>query len=390
MKEKNSLPSFLNVPNAISSSTRNVSSYLQRLITHSFHPQHPLWLVKRESLPDQNGCMCCSLCGEQLMLLVYRCLICDFKLDMSCAKNPPLLEIDHPKVDQHKLHLLHLCCLRPAKKIKKARELENKPSKGGDDDYPFKIVEDEYIDHFTHEHYLAFHKDGKVSDVSKRFQACKLPVVYKPYFCCFKGCEFFLHEGCANLPRKKSSILHNHPLELDGKSTARTEFHAKHCCCSACGQFHDGFKYSCCDFNLDVGCASIPLPFKTSIHEHLLTIKSNSLQICSVCKLWASPVLSCGFHLGFDCAQLPKLARHKYDDHLLSLDFVKDETCEGARYLFSYEFEVVETSLAALRHCRICGLGCKGLEVIMSKGGGDKYLCSSTCLMRNHRLLKNL
>ncbi|KAF3556038.1 hypothetical protein F2Q69_00016184 [Brassica cretica] len=112
MKEKNSLPSFLNVPNAISSSTRNVSSYLQRLITHSFHPQHPLWLVKRESLPDQNGCMCCSLCGEQLMLLVYRCLICDFKLDMSCAKNPPLLEIDHPKVDQHKLHLLHLCCLR--------------------------------------------------------------------------------------------------------------------------------------------------------------------------------------------------------------------------------------------------------------------------------------
>ncbi|CDY36354.1 BnaC04g32620D [Brassica napus] len=26
----------------------------------------------------------------------------------------------------------------------------------------------------------------------------------------------------------------------------------------------------------------------------------------------------------------------------------------------------------------------------MSKGGGDKYLCSSTCLMRNHRLLKNL
>ncbi|KAL0773586.1 hypothetical protein Bca101_038737 [Brassica carinata] len=296
MKEKNSLPSFLNVPNAISSSTRNVSSYLQRLITHSFHPQHPLWLVKRESLPDQNGCMCCSLCGEQLMLLVYRCLICDFKLDMSCAKNPPLLEIDHPK-----------------------------------------------------------------------------------------GCEFFLHEGCANLPRKKSSILHNHPLELDGKSTARTEFHAKHCCCSACGQFHDGFKYSCCDFNLDVGCASIPLPFKTSIHEHLLTIKSNSLQICSVCKLWASPVLSCGFHLGFDCAQLPKLARHKYDDHLLSLDFVKDETCEGARYLFSYEFEVVETSLAALRHCRICGLGCKGLEVIMSKGGGDKYLCSSTCLMRNHQ-----
>ncbi|WZY89003.1 LOW QUALITY PROTEIN: hypothetical protein YC2023_045738 [Brassica napus] len=346
------------------------------VITHSFHPQ--------------NGCMCCSLCGEQLMLLVYRCLICDFKLDMSCAKNPPLLEIDQPKVDQHKLHLLmkkvsftcdacgfegdrspymclpcnfmyHIRCvyfpddsqqrsysLSPrtwscgcryvhsdvvaCEKIKKTRELENKPSKGDDDDdYPFKIVEDKYIDHFTHEHYLAFHKDGKVSDVSKRCQACKLPVVYIPYFCCCKGCEFYLHEGCANLPRKKRSILHNHPLELDGKSTARTEFHAKHFCCSACGQFHDGFKYSCCDFNLDDVLQSI-CPSKHQIHEHLLTIKSNDLQICSVCKLWVSPVLSCatcGFHLGFDCAQLPKLERHKYDDHLLSLDFVKDETCEG-------------------------------------------------------------
>lgn len=44
--------------------------------------------------------------------------ICDFKLDMSCPKNPTLLEIDQPKVDQHKLHLLmkkvsfHLWCLR--------------------------------------------------------------------------------------------------------------------------------------------------------------------------------------------------------------------------------------------------------------------------------------
>ena len=187
---------------------------------------------------------------------------------------------------------------------------------------------------------------------------------------------------------------------------------------------------------MDVGCASIPLPFKRSIHGHLLTIKSNDLQICSVCKLWVSPVLSCatcGFHLGFDCAQLPKLARHKYDDHLLSLDFVKDETCEGDYWceicekkiggkalfytcnedyccstfhthcvigalhlklkqcfkLFSHEFVVVENSLAALRHCCICGLECKGIEVIMSKGG-DKYLCSSSCLMRNRRLLNNL
>lgn len=144
------------------------------------------------------------------------------------------------------------------------------------------------------------------------------------------------------------------------------------------------------------------------------------------------------FRLGFDCAQLPKLARHKYDDHLLSLDFWKDETCEGdywceicekkiggnalfytckedyccstfhthcvvgALYLklkqcfklFSHEFEVVENSLSALRHCCICGLECKGLEVIMSQGDGgggdDKYLCSSSCFMRNRRLLKNL
>ncbi|KAL0898255.1 hypothetical protein Bca101_082216 [Brassica carinata] len=57
--------------------------------------------------------------------------------------------------------------------------------------------------------------------------------------------------------------------------------------------------------------------------------------------------------------------------------------------LFSHEFEVLENSLAALRHCCICGLECKGLEVIMSKvGGGDKYLCSCSCLMRNRQSSK--
>lgn len=52
----------------------------------------------------------------------------------------------------------------------------------------------------------------------------------------------------------------------------------------------------------------------------------------------------------------------------------------------------MENSLAALRHFFICGLECKGLEVIMSKGGGggDKYLCSSSCLMTNRGLLMNL
>lgn len=143
----------------------------------------------------------------------------------------------------------------------------------------------------------AVHKNVKVSDASKRCQACKLPVVYNPYFCCYKGCEFFLHASCANLPRKKRSMLHKHPLELDRKSTIRTQFHAKHFCCSACGQFHDGFKYSCCDFNLDVGSASITLPFKTSIHDHLLTIKSNDLQVCSVCKLRTSSLFCLVVHV---------------------------------------------------------------------------------------------
>lgn len=75
-------------------------------ITHPSHPQHSLYLVKRESLPDTNHDRKCCLCGEDLMLVVYRCLLCDFKLDLSCAKNPPLLEVDKSMVDKHKLQLL--------------------------------------------------------------------------------------------------------------------------------------------------------------------------------------------------------------------------------------------------------------------------------------------
>lgn len=310
--------------------------------THPFHPQHSLWLFKRESLPHTNLDEKCCLCGEKLMLLVYCCLICDFKLDLSCAKNPPLLEIDQPKVDQHKLHLLmknvsftcdacgvkadrspylclpcnlmfHIRCVysphdlrhinshekHPRSyslvpkfwscgcgNIREARALEDKPNED-ESIYPFKVVElddgEKCILHFTHEHHLVFHKDGKVGDVSKRCEACKLPVLYTPYLCCYMGCEFFLiDESFANLPRKKRAILHNHQLELDGKSTTIMEFHAKNFCCSACGQFHDGFKYSSCGFNLDVGCASISFPFESSIHPHPLTFKSNDAKICEV------------------------------------------------------------------------------------------------------------
>ncbi|KAG2307767.1 hypothetical protein Bca52824_027515 [Brassica carinata] len=258
------------------------------MITHSFHPQHPLWLFKSETLPDhQNGCMCCSLGGEELMLVV----------------------------DQHKLHLL-------MKNVSFA--------------YDACGFESKVID------LLIF------SDVSKRCQACKLPVVYNPYFCCYKGCEFFLDESCANLPRRKISYK---------KKNLRLQY------------LWVSFLMGSSIHNLDVLQSLCPSKHQFMIHEHLLTIKSDDLQICSVCKFWASPILSCATCGFYTCKE----------DYCFSLHF-SHSLCNRC-----FTFEVKTVLQATLLHM----LECKGLEVIMSKvGGGDKYLCSCSCLMRNRQSSK--
>ncbi|WZZ81809.1 hypothetical protein YC2023_102381 [Brassica napus] len=464
-------------------------------ITHPSHPQHSLYLDKRESLPDTNRDRKCCLCGEDLMLLVYRCLICDFKLDLSCAKNPPLLEVDQ---DQHKLHLLkkkvsftcdacglegdrspylclpcnsmfhvrcvnfghgspRICSILPGiwycgcgsvhsdvVECGKIKELEEKLNDGDDDDDdvvigPVCTDVNTIILHFTHDHRLKFHKDGRVDDVNARCNMCKLSVASTPHYACIV-CSFFLHQRCTELPWRKRSILHDHhQLCLEGSnSTPDLEFHQNYFCCNACGHFNDGIKYTCHPgFNLDIGCASITLPFKFDIHPHTLTFVSTSKRKCGVCELWASPVLSCGecdFFLGFDCAQLPVLASHKYDKHALRLtgDVTRRDdywceicekkvdgnaifyTCDDSSccstfhthcvigglnldlhfcfMLFGRQYVVDDNTFAAPRHCCICGLGCKGPKVIKINQGGhaDKYLCSSSCLMRNRYLLQNV
>ncbi|KAF2583953.1 hypothetical protein F2Q70_00034488 [Brassica cretica] len=72
-------------------------------LSYSCHPKHPLKRLTR--VPSYTNGKCC-LCKNKLHILFYHCSICNFSVDVECAKNPPPLTLDHPKAHEHQLTLL--------------------------------------------------------------------------------------------------------------------------------------------------------------------------------------------------------------------------------------------------------------------------------------------
>ncbi|CAA0393088.1 unnamed protein product [Arabidopsis thaliana] len=78
-------------------------------IENPFHSNHPLRLGFLSRLQRQHWLKVvrsCDLCGKNIGDLFYRCEICDFDMDLHCAKYPPLEVIDIPEMHSHKLNLL--------------------------------------------------------------------------------------------------------------------------------------------------------------------------------------------------------------------------------------------------------------------------------------------
>ena len=104
------------------------------------------------------------------------------------------------------------------------------------------------IKHFSHEH------DLMLTEKLLNNQKCDrcVRVILPPFYSCVK-CSFFLHEFCANLPKKKRHPLHQHPLSLLPMKPSK-DFR-----CYACHRRCNGFTYWCetCRFRLDVQCSMI-------------------------------------------------------------------------------------------------------------------------------------
>ncbi|KAL9814244.1 putative chromatin regulator PHD family [Arabidopsis thaliana] len=189
-------------------------------------------------------------------------------------------------------------------------ELEDVPEEEEEIEDPFKVINEKGdIVHFCHEkHILRLDENYVTDDAYMQCRCCILAINGDPCYKCVE-CDFILHEACANLPRKKRHLLHNHKLTL----LSTLDPYIK---CRACGVYTDGFIYKClhedCEgtnFEYDVRCSSVSEPFHHDLHQHPLYFTLQSSRKCQICDIKISDnPLSC---------------KHRCDDHFLSL-------CQGS------------------------------------------------------------
>ncbi|KAG7592275.1 Protein kinase C-like phorbol ester/diacylglycerol-binding domain [Arabidopsis thaliana x Arabidopsis arenosa] len=72
-------------------------------INYSCHPCHILKRFTR--VPSYTDGKCC-LCGNTPHNIFYHCSICNFSVDVDCAKNPPPFTLVQPKAHKHSLTLM--------------------------------------------------------------------------------------------------------------------------------------------------------------------------------------------------------------------------------------------------------------------------------------------
>ncbi|XP_019085546.1 PREDICTED: uncharacterized protein LOC104749163 [Camelina sativa] len=235
-------------------------------------PSHSVHTLQLRSKPDNF----CDLCHRTITNLHYRCEICDFDVDLFCAKYPPPEVIDVSETHHHKLTLF---------KEQTEFDCDAKCGKIGYE-FPYKC----------HECDLAFHLD----------------------------CVLNLSE--AKHPAELNHTCHNlHPLKLhtskppsysDGK-------------CRLCGrEIKDRFFYHCssCNFSLDMRCVLNPplqsvLDLKAHAHQLIFRPRLYSFT-CNACGLSGdrSPYIcfQCDFMIHQECLSLPRLININRHDHHVS------------------------------------------------------------------------
>ncbi|KAH0929334.1 hypothetical protein HID58_015061 [Brassica napus] len=300
-------------------------------INHPSHRRHPLTLFKH-GLPLAAADDKCRLCGEKLGKLVYHCSICDFSIDLYCARNPLELVVHYPKGHEHILTLMP------------------------------RLIR------FT-------------------CNACGLESDRSPYVC--PQCDFMIHEDCIYLPRVISIIRHRHRISRTyflgsgdwtcGVCRRRVDGRYGAYCCSICPDYavhskcatrsdvwdgreledepeendeceepfwvvSDGvinhFSHREHDLRLEDGLANI-LGEHTRCRACVRPVYSNSFYSCMHCD---------DFVLHETCANLPRKQRHVLHNHQLTLynddsivmDFPStrgvflcsacDRLCSGFRY----------------------------------------------------------
>ncbi|XP_010548809.1 PREDICTED: uncharacterized protein LOC104820136 [Tarenaya hassleriana] len=234
------------------------------------HPQHPLkLLVSKEYSFQSHDCDCC---GVQLLSgMVYHCSVCDFWLDIYCARLPPPHDMENPKA------------------------------------------------HYDHP--LTYMK----KDMTFTCHVCDSYSYGNRYEC--KRCGLDFHRECADLcPQITHSAHRAHPLKLLKDDGVLDHTSVKCCLCQ--DVFHSRRCYICslCKFIVHVECAKSPPPLSFSsltTHDHVLTLLPIRISFtCNACGMdgdWSPYVcLQCCFVIHIRCVDLPRLININHHDHRVS------------------------------------------------------------------------
>ncbi|PSS05650.1 Nucleoredoxin 1-1 like [Actinidia chinensis var. chinensis] len=202
-------------------------------IQHPFHPSHPLILLPRSLYNSKR--FWCDACGQERNGFTYRCLECNFDLDIHCAS------------------------LKPNRNIE-GQELSHP--------HPFIVCE-------------------KTENFSHPCHVCGLPLADSIYFC--PECKFLLHKSCADLPQEIKHLLHpQHALFFRYSRRGDNLFFYRSLQCRACLRNPDRYFFECseCEFYLDLKCAkSKPTTMISKVHLHRLVLSKEPYHklLCDVC-----------------------------------------------------------------------------------------------------------
>ncbi|CAL9243481.1 unnamed protein product [Arabidopsis halleri] len=299
----------------------------------------------------------CNACGVEDDRNPHVCLECNLMVHKDCIENLPRV-ISINRHDHRISHTFHMgeregdwecgvcrktinwvyggykCARCPSyavhsrcatrEEVWDGLELEDVPEEEEEIEEPFKVINEKGdIVHFSHEdHILRLDENYVTDDANMRCRCCILAINGDPCYRCVE-CDFILHEACANLPRKKRHLLHNHKLTLSLPDSYLD--------CGACEIYTNGFIYEClhedCKSNTiqyDVRCSSVSEPFHHDLHQHPLYFTLQSSRRCQACnKEIEDNPLNCTvcdeYSLCMRCATLPRKVKHRCDDHFLSL-----------------------------------------------------------------------
>ncbi|VYS57279.1 unnamed protein product [Arabidopsis thaliana] len=385
-----------------------------RRITHPYHLQHPLTLFYRnpetgiisniipysspyesdtsdpesnssgegkselvDIIPSKSDIIFdkCTWCGKDFKgdVWFYRCLICGFCLDLSCALTLPPLTIANPKSHHHSLLFLPRPLLVPCDACGLVNALE--PS--------YACFQCNYMIHQNcidlprvikitrHHHRLSFTPFGPPLISLCRVCYKEVDIKYGQYSCQHEDCSYVAHSKCAT----HKNVWDGTELEWETEESDENEDIApfkvvgedliKHFCHKHHLRLkkHDGFReaekqcracvfpivshqfYHCkiCNYSLHEVCAGLPRKLDHALHKHRLVLDPSPLHDyrnmhCSTCsRAFTGFRYKCSekicqdrtnLNIDVSCILVPEYFTHKSHEHPVVISTSYSDTDE--------------------------------------------------------------